>query len=113
MNVWSFVSPLKFHGLCQYTNLFRYVDVSDVTTSNGRFSGLIGFFGNFNAWYVILYQTFINFVENCNWLLWKCVEQKCNPLLPYVSIYGYVSLVVKMVSVSACYYAFLYYIPII
>ena len=32
-----------------------YVDMSDVAINYGRFSGLLGFFGNFNFWYVILF----------------------------------------------------------
>ena len=36
----------------------------DVISSYGRFYGLIGFFGNFNVRYVILHQTFINFMES-------------------------------------------------
>ena len=47
----------------QYTR-FRYVNMPNVTPSYGRFYGLIGFFRNLNVWYVILHQTFINFVES-------------------------------------------------
>ena len=36
----------------------------DVTTSYGRFSGLIGFFGYFNVRYAVLHQTLIIVVES-------------------------------------------------
>ena len=45
----------------QSIHLFWYVDMPDVTTSWGRFPGLIGFL-KFNVWYVVFHQTFINFI---------------------------------------------------
>ena len=42
-----------------------YVDMPDVTISYGIFFCIIGsFYGNFNVWYDIIDQTFINFVES-------------------------------------------------
>ena len=58
---------LIFHQIftdCVSNQPFWYVDMPDVTTNYGRFSSLIGFYGNLNVWYVILHQTFINFVES-------------------------------------------------
>ena len=55
VHVWSIVSLPNFPRLYDFSiHTFWYIDMPDVTTSNGRFSGLIGFFGNFNVWSVIL-----------------------------------------------------------
>ena len=65
IHVWTVAYPPNFYGLSVLSvYLCWYIDMPDVTTSNGSFPGLIRFFGNFNVWYVILHQTFINFVES-------------------------------------------------
>ena len=64
------VSPPNLHGLCVWSMYtFWYINMPDVTTSYERISGLIRFFEHFNASYVILHQTFVNFEEN-SWK-WK------------------------------------------
>ena len=64
-HVWSALSWPNFHGLCvKIIHTFWYVDMLDVTTSYERFSGLIGFFGNCNVRYVMM------FIE-LSWILWK------------------------------------------
>ena len=49
IHVWSIVSSQNIHWLCVLSiHTFWYDAMPDVTTSCGRFSGLIGFVGNFN-----------------------------------------------------------------
>ena len=60
-----YISSSKFHGMCVSSiHTFWYIDMPDVTTSYGRFSSLIGSLKKNNVRYVIVHQTFINFVES-------------------------------------------------